>query len=73
MGLLSSVIFYKLGKRSANRKIERQLKRDDIMKSDFFHFDLDPEGEEFAEEHMLMEEEQMEEDESAPPSGCFRL
>lgn len=69
MGLLSSVIFYKLGKRSANKKIKRQIKRDDIMNPDFS--DLDPEGEEFAEaqqlyedfvngqaeEHMLMEED----------------
>ena len=81
MGLLSSIIFYKLGKRSANKKIKRQIKRNDIMNPDFS--DLDPEGEEFAEaqqlyedfvngqaeEHMLMEEDKQTKEIKQPDNG----
>lgn len=71
MGLLSALFFYKLGKRSVNKRIRQQMRRD-AMRPDFS--DLDPESqdgiearelyEDFldrqAEEHMLLEEEKKE-------------
>jgi len=81
MGLISALFFYKLGKRSVNKRIREQMRRD-AMQPDFS--DLDPESqdgiearelyEDFldrqAEEHMLLEEEKKEKEtkEIAPPA-----
>jgi hypothetical protein len=80
MGLLSALVFYKLGKRSVNKRIRQQMRRD-AMKPDFSN--LDPDGEEFAEaqqlyedfvnnqaeEHMLLEEEKETKEIEQPYNG----
>lgn len=80
MGLLSALVFYKLGKRSVNKRIKQQMRRD-AMRPDFS--DLDPESqdgiearelyEDFldrqAEEHMLLEEEKETKQITPPADG----
>jgi hypothetical protein len=82
MGLLSALVFYKLGKRSVNKRIRQQTKRD-AMKPDFSN--LDPDGEELAEaqqlyedfvnnqaeEHMLLEEEKETKEIKQPYNGPY--